>query len=285
MTYETDCGGQKFYRNRFAKCGVSGGADGRDPGPRDCQCGTSQNSHLKLLNLFGEGTSLIPPPTVDITTPSASSTAANSLPNTVIAEAGSKRGVARVELYLNGYKWASAPGVPFGRAGQPNPGGYPLVIPNEVPDSIYDVKVVAYDDLEISGESETFTVTKGAAGGCATADTCLKGQKCEAGKCFWDPPAGEVGDACDFPQFCKTNQCSNSTIQGDGICTQTCVVGVADGCPSGLECVSTGGNGGLCYFPGDGGGCCSTSDSDVPWGALLFGSTVFGFVLLRKKRA
>jgi hypothetical protein len=38
MTYRTDCGGQRFYRNALARCG-------EDSGPRACACSAFQNSH------------------------------------------------------------------------------------------------------------------------------------------------------------------------------------------------------------------------------------------------
>ena len=156
------------------------------------------------------------------------------------------------------------------------------MVPGEIPDSIYDVVVKAYDDLEIVTSSTTVTVTKGAAGGCASAASCLEGQKCEAGKCFWDAPTGEVGDACTFPQACLSGNCSDSTIQGDGICTQSCVVGIADACPMGLDCIATG-NSGICYFA-TAAGCCSTSNSRTPWAPFLLGGLVFGFVMFRRRR-
>ena len=280
MTYRDDCGGQKFFRNRFAVCGEFPN-DGVSP--RDCKCGINQNSHLKLLSVFGEGTSTIPAPTALITTPGQSSMNANSLPTTIIASAGSKRGVNRVELFVNGHEWAEVKGAPFARnIGQPIPSSYSIQIPASLPNSIVDIQIKAFDDLEVVGESPTLTLVKGAAGGCADATTCAEGQRCEAGKCFWDPPAGEVGDPCTFPEFCKSGQCSDSVIQADGICTQPCVVGVADGCPTGLECIAVG-NGGVCYTAGDGSGCCSTS-RDTPWAPLMLGAGILGFVVLRRRR-
>jgi hypothetical protein len=283
MTYEADCGGQKFFRNRFAACGVSGGADGSAPGPRACFCGPSQNSHLKLLNLFGAGTSLIPPPTAEITSPAASSTAANTLGMTVVANAGSARGVGRVELWINGFKWAEVKGAPFGRTGQANPSSYQLVVPADLPDSIADIQIKAFDDLELLGESAVVTVVKGKAGGCTAAEECAEGQKCEAGKCFWDPPTGQVGDACSFPQACVGGLCSDSVFQGDGICTQSCVIGLADACPPGLECIDAGNNNAICFTPLDEGGCCSTGGGS-PWGAFALGGIVLGLFAIRRKR-
>ena len=51
MTYRMDCGGQKFFRNKAAQCG--------EVGVRTCRCGGSQNSHVKIRGVFGDGTSLI----------------------------------------------------------------------------------------------------------------------------------------------------------------------------------------------------------------------------------
>lgn len=283
MTYRSDCGGQKFYRNKFAVCGEFPG-DGMSPRP--CRCGANQNSHLKLLNTFGAGTSLIGPPTVSVTTPAASSTNANSMPANIIGISGSKRGVNRVELWLNNYKWGEVNGAPFGRAGQLNPSSYSILPPlAQLPDSIYDIEFRSFDDLEIEGRSAIVSVVKGPAGGCASADTCLKGQKCEAGKCFWDPPSGAIGDPCEFPQFCVSERCEAPGGAGEAICTQNCVVGVVDSCPadSGLVCIATGG-GGVCGFADDGGGCCSASDGGTPWAPFGFAGLVLGFVVFRRRR-
>jgi hypothetical protein len=200
MTYRFDCGGQKFFRNEVAKCGENTA--------RPCMCGANQNSHLKIANVFGLGTSTVPPPTSEITTPAASP-AANSLGDNVIATSYSQRGVAKVELLLNGYKWAEAKGAAFGGNGQPE-SSYLLKVPAEIPDSVYDVVVRSYDDLGIFSDSAPVTVTKGPAGGCTSADTCLNGQTCDAGKCSWAPATGELGVSCTYNQFCLSGLCSGT---------------------------------------------------------------------------
>ena len=116
-----------------------------------------------------------------------------------------------------------------------------------------------------------------------SADTCATGQKCEAGKCFWEPAVGEIGDDCTFGQFCLSGLCSNSVFQGDGICTQACVQGIADACPAGLECVG-GGAMSVCLPASDEGGCCSTSDQRTPWAPFLLGGIVLGFVVIRRRK-
>lgn len=277
MTYRADCGGQKFFRNRFAKCGEFGA-----PRP-GCgitnSCSTSQNSHQMLTNVFGPGTSLTPPPTSVVTLP----TPTQPLGAVVGVNAGSKRGIAKVELLINGYKWAEAKGVGFGPMGQLNPSSYTLTVPTNLPKSVVDVVARAYDDLGTFTDSATVTVTNGAA--CTSADTCLKGMKCESGKCFWDPPAGELGDDCSYPQFCKSGTCSGTSTQT--ICTQECIPGVTDSCPAdlNLSCVESSPGKGICFFnAATGGGCCSVGTSHAAWAPGALFALLLGVVLLRPRK-
>jgi len=269
MTYRTDCGGQKFFRNKAAKCG--------EDMVRDCFCGGLQNSHSKILGVFGPGTSLIPPPTVQINSPANNASIADG--GVVAFQAGSKRGVEKSELYINGFKWAEVKGAIFGPSGQRDPSDYSVKLPAGVPNGVMDLQIKAYDDLGAMTESTTVTVTKGAP--CANADACAKGQKCEAGKCFWDPPTGVLGDACTYQQFCETNMCVETDT--GGYCSQECVVEAKDACPTGFECVAAG-TSGACIPEATGGGCCSVSGSDAVWfhgGLSLF---VLGLVMRRRGR-
>jgi MYXO-CTERM domain-containing protein len=269
MTYRNDCGGEKFFRNEAASCG--------ETAARPCKCGTSQNSHQKLLSVFGAGTPITGAPSVALTSPMASG---GLLGRTVAAQAGAKRGVARVALFFNGFSWAESAGAPFGKTGQPNPSSYAIPVPADLPDSIVDVKVVAYDDLGASSESAVVTVTNGAP--CATAATCATGQKCEAGKCFWDPPAGELGDSCTYPQFCKSGMCEGAT--GQQICTQSCIPGVIDACPSGFACEASSATSGTCGFASSGAGCCSASGKHGFWGPGGMAALVLAFAIRRRRR-
>jgi len=270
MTYRADCGGQKFFRNRFAKCGESEA--------RACNCPGYQNSHAQMVKIFGAGQSIVPAPTVSVTTPLAN----GALGAVVVAAAGSKRGVERVDFYLNGWKWSSQTGVAFTRQGQPDPSSYTFVLPTNLPDSIYDIVVKAYDDIGTESVSDTVTVTKGAA--CQSAATCANGQKCENGRCFWDPPVGEIGDDCTYAEFCKSNLCSGTA--DTQICTQNCIPGVADSCPidSGLECAETSPGHGVCFPKDTGGGCCSVNGDGNGWVPGTFGAVVFGLIALRPRR-
>ena len=274
MSYDTGtCNpDQRYFRNKVAACGRF------MEEPCDCP-NNPPNSHQLLTQVFGMGTPTVPPPSVNFTTPAAPGGSINTL---VAVTAGSKRGVERVELYLNGWKWGTVQGARFAtNGGQPNPSPYAFQLPANVPNSLYDVEVRAYDDVG-AVTSLTTTAVKGAP--CASAETCAKGQKCEAGKCFWDPPVGEIGDDCTYNEFCASNVCAGTADQT--ICTQTCIPGVGDSCPegSGLTCVGQGASG-VCFFPEDEGGCCTVSSdaSTVPVAPFVLGLGLFGFIVLRRR--
>jgi hypothetical protein len=270
-TYRVDCGGQKFFRNASATCG--------EFQPRPCRCGGNQNSHLKLLGIFGAGQSIIPAPSSAITTPRAGDP---TLARSVVASAASQRGVSKVELFVNGSKWAEVKGAAFGQNGQTDD-TYPIPVPANLPDSIVDLMVRAHDDLGNYTDSATVTVTKGAP--CVSASSCAKGQKCEEGRCFWDPATGELGDSCEYPQFCLSGICRGTAERQ--ICTQECIPNVEDSCPAEFTCVPTEPNVGICFDP-DSGGCCSTSHGHerrdgVPWVPAVFAALTLGFLARRRR--
>lgn len=266
MTYRVDCGGQRFFRNQNATCGENS--------PRPCRCGAFQNSHQKLRTVFGEGTPITGNPTVAITLPLP-----GVFSNTVGGTAGSKRGIRRVELRLNGSGWTEVPGLPFGMNGQPMPGTYSMQIPAGVPDSILDVQLRAYDDLGAFTDSSIVTVTKGAP--CASTSTCASGQKCEAGKCFWEAPEGEIGDECPYAQFCKSGICrGTSDLQ---VCTEPCDPVGANTCTNGLVCIAAGEGAGICFV--EDGGCCSVGGGSTgPWVHAGLGAAILAFTLRRRRR-
>lgn len=269
MTYRTDCGGQKFFRNKAASCGENS--------VRPCRCGGSQNSHVKIRNVFGEGTSTIAPPTCQVIAPTGG-TITNQ--TAVGITSGSQRGTEKVEVYLNGYKWAEKPGAGFGPFGQSNPSTYTVPLPAGVPDGVIDIQVKCLDDIGGETMSQTVTVTKGAP--CSSADSCAKGQICDAGKCFWDAPVGELGDSCDFPQFCKSGACTDTS---DGaFCTQDCITGASDSCPADFQCVPTSGQNGVCLATNDGGGCCSASTGGQAMIHFGISGLVLGLVIRRRRK-
>jgi hypothetical protein len=274
MSYDTGtCNpDQRYFRNKIAACGRFE----EEP----CNCPNNPpNSHQLLNQIFGAGTPTVPPPSVTFTTPAAGG---GSISNLVAVTAGSKRGVERVELYLNNWKWLEVQGARFAQGGgQPNPSPYAFQLPANVPNGLYDIEVRAYDDVGAM-TSVTTQAVKGAP--CASADTCANGQKCEGGKCFWDPPSGAIGDDCTFNEFCTSGVCAGTAEQT--ICTQNCIPGVGDSCPegSGLTCVGQGASG-VCFFPGDEGGCCSVGEeSSTPIAPIALGVGLFGFIVIRRRR-
>ena len=266
MTYQIGCGGTRFFRNQPAKCG--------DFTEKACRCGSTQNSHQKLIDTFGPGTPTYGNPTASITKPVGQA----PLDGTIDGKAFSKRGVAKVELLVNGFPWVTAKGVDFTLVGQPE-ATYPLVYPQTLPDGISDFVVRASDDLGAFTDSSIVTRTKGAP--CVSADTCATGQRCDAGRCLWDPPVGEIGDSCDYSQFCKSLSCVGTDPK---ICSQDCVPEEDNTCPNGLTCAPLGPPGmGVCYVE-TGGGCCSVSSRSVPWLQVGLSAFVFVLVIRRKRR-
>lgn len=274
MTYRTDCGGEKFFRNAQATCG--------EFTARPCKCGANQNAHLTLLATFGAGTSIVPLPTVSVTSPAANAKITNG--SAVVATAFSKRGIATLELWLNGYKWAQVAGAKFGASGQPE-SMYSLALPGDVPDGVIDIVVKAKDDIGGVTSAPTVTVTKGAP--CTSDESCTtattKGQRCDAGRCLWDAPVGEIGDKCTFNQFCLSGVCQGTAE--DTICTTPCIPGVADSCenPDVFECLEQSPGNGVCW-PKDSDtgnclGCASAGNGAAPF---VFG--LFGVALILRRR-
>lgn len=271
MSYRTNCGGQRFFRNEPARCG--------EYEPTSCGgCGGLQNTHARLITILGPGTPITPAPEVELLGPADGSPIAAG--NVISVRAGSKRGVHRLELWVNGYKWAQLGGAGWGENGQPTV-TYAVPIPPELPDGVLDVVVKVKDDIELTTETPQITLTKGAP--CATADTCAAGQRCEEGRCFWDPPVGETGDECTYKQFCKTELCAKVS-DGEERCTQLCVQGIADSCPENFTCLENGDPGsGICWPASDlDTGCGCSSQGELPPTAL-FGLGVLGLLFRRRR--
>lgn len=272
MTYRSDCGGQQFFRNDIAYCGGFT--------QMQCTCGAvTQNSHLSLLAVFGPGTPITKPPTVTVTLPAPNTQVTSS--TAVVATAAAQRGIFRMELWINGYKWNEVKGAAWGANGQPET-TYSIPIPANVPDGIMDIVVKAKDDIDVTTAAPPVTVTKGAP--CVSAATCADGQRCDAGRCLWDPPVGNFGDECSYQQYCIQGVCQGTAETK--ICTQECVVGVTDACPDAdYECLETSPSKGICWPKGmDEGTCLGCASSGSGAAPLVFGAFGLAFVLRRRRR-
>jgi hypothetical protein len=272
MTYRADCGGQKFFRNKRATCG--------EMGPRDCRCSKTQNSHQQLLAIFGPGTPLTAAPTASIVYPLNNAAVTSGWVTHV--SAGSQRGIAKVELYLNGSRWMVMPGAAFGPLGQMNPSTYTFYLPANVPDGIIDIQAKAYDDLGLGVASIPITVTKGAP--CTSDSACAEHQTCDAGRCVFAAPTGELGDSCTYSQFCKSWTCLGA---GDDMrCTQECLTDEPTSCPAGFTCDPTDdqGTAGFCW-PTDTGGCCNVGhERGAIWIHGALAALVLGCLRRRRRR-
>ena len=277
MTYNTDCGGQKFFRDKDAVCGDT-------MGPRACRCGPTQNSHQKLLAVLGAGTTTIVPPTASMVIPAASGMPLGAV---FAANAESQRGVDKIELVINGDVVQTQAGAAFKLRGQTRPSTYQFDVPATLPSSLLDISVRAYDDLGVMTESPKVTIYKGAAGGCTAATSCNSGQVCDAGYCVKAPPA-EVGAACVDAAGCASGMCIGTV--GEQICSQDCTVSDPNSCPADLACTvpnnSTDPAHGVCFTPApDGGGCCSVDGaSSAASGLALAGLLGLGFLVAPRRR-
>jgi len=269
MTYRNDCGGQKFFRNSRAQCG--------EDAPRACRCGGTQNSHAALLQVFGSATPITAAPHVTIVGPSEGTTILGG--QIVHATAGAQRGVAKVELFVNGSRWAELGGAAFGTNGQPD-ADYALTIPTTLPNSVMDLMVRATDDLGIATDSAVTTVTKGEA--CTQSSQCLQDQSCSDGKCAYPAPPGALGDACPYAQYCQSWECVDTDVGKR--CVEDCEVDEPSSCPANFACQDIGGGKGLCVEVSVA-GCCSVANrSSSPWAPLGFAAFVLGWVS-RKRRS
>jgi hypothetical protein len=258
--------GVRFFRNKLIDCG--------EFEARQCVCGgAKQNSHAKMLAVHGMGT-IPPPPMVDVTMPTNNSTV--TAPFSVVANVVDPRGVNRVEVLINGYEWTQAEGQ-VGRT------AYLISVPNEVPNGILEIDVRGCNDLDACATDRT-TVTKGAP--CADASSCAPGQRCDAGRCLWDPPTGNLGDACTYPQFCLSNVCADIG-GGELACTESCFGGPNDQCPDPYACSAGTGQQGVCIPPAEDGGCCAVNGRGTSRSALAVNlalGALVGMIAIRRRR-
>jgi hypothetical protein len=256
MTYLPACGLQ-YFRNEIMPCG--------EYEVRPCSCGGGQqNVHSEMYAVFGPNPAPLPAPNVTLAVPQSGAIVTDGF--TIGLGASNRRGVGKIELWFNDWLWTTV-------ETDTEETNWILTAPGGLPDGVIDLEVRVYNDLETVYGSRTATVTKGAA--CTAPESCAAGQRCEEGRCRWDPPVGALGDDCDYAEYCTSLRCEG------GQCTQPCFVNVQGECPEAFECVppQEGAQMGFCLDPSDegGGGCCSTGDASP--GALAAQLGLVGLVL------
>ncbi|MBP9084937.1 MAG: hypothetical protein KBG15_02420 [Kofleriaceae bacterium] len=262
MTYLTGCG-QKYFLNLDLPCG-----EFMLP-TRACKCSAVQNSHEILARALDTGT-LPAAPAVAIIVPAMNATVTGNF--AVTSTISTPRWAARVELWINGWPYATA---------KPGASSAPVVLnpPRTLPDGILDIEVRAYDDLGSRG-SNTLTATKHIP--CVDASKCAANQTCETGRCRYPTPAGQLGDACTANDDCADHMCV--TNGGESICSKICVVGQTDTC-GGLACLASSDGYGLCSSAAaeQSGGCCDARTAPNGTVALL-STTLVGYLLTRRRK-
>jgi hypothetical protein len=263
LTYLPSCG-DKYFRDASFSCGRNQ--------VEPCFCGGGvQNSHRKLLGVFGPGPGAVPP-TAEIQLPDDGATVQNEF--SVYALGTDVRGNKRAELRVNGYKWQEldAPDL-YELESQ-----YRFTAPAQLPDGYQNLEVRIYNDLEVSTNA-SIQVLKGSP--CTSADTCLDGQSCNDGACAWPAATGELGEACERNQDCISDLCPSNG--GESLCSQSCTPGVTGSCPMDYECIAAGGSG-VCWPAGGGGGCCSLGGQRTGWVQLVLFAAVVLLVSTRRRR-
>ena len=261
LSYLTACG-DRFFRDQDSPCG--------EYGARTCMCGgVSQNSHRRLLAVFGAGTQP-PAPTPEIVIPPDGSEVPQGF--SIYVEASVARGLDTVQLWINGTRIDE-------RHGQLQNDVYIFETRDySVPDGILDLEIRAYDDLGSEGVARA-TVTKGAP--CESADQCLNGQNCDAGHCLYPPATGELGDPCAVDSDCLSEQCLQNGYEKR--CSETCIPADENACMSAdseaLQCVEAK-DSAFCWPRPRPSGGCSTARSAAPTSGLawlLMGLVVAGW--------
>lgn len=263
MTYLPACGRQ-FFRDGAVPCGERDQFD-------SCVCGGNvQNSHAWLQNVLGPNPVPIAGPEVSILLPADGGTVEDGF--SVSATALHVRGVKSVRIEINGEPYGSQDGYSYQNADSP----YWFDAPANLPDGVLDIAIIAANDLGVEA-SATVTVTKGSP--CTSADTCLAGQQCADGRCFYPEPSAELGDACAADRECLSGLCPQ---KGDErLCSQTCFPGVSDQCPADFECLAVGADNGVCWPQQTGGGGCRTSGGQ---GAGALALVLLGLVIVARRR-
>jgi len=264
MTYLEGPCGRKYFRNRPIRCG--------EFELKPCICGgTDQNSHVELMRTFGEGTPP-PPPVVTLLYPEPDAAVDDNF--SIFFSAVDPRLVDHVDVYINGTKVDTMPGKDYGDRTE----NYDLTAP-DLPDGYIDVEVQAYNEINEEAGVASATVLKGEP--CQSSDDCFDFMECDGGRCAYPPAEGELGDRCEYDQFCLNGPCAQ--VGDDRRCSQSCNASVAGSCPEGYDCLQPG----YCWGGGGGGGCGAAGpgaeDGRLPAIALpLFVGAVF---LARRRRA
>lgn len=249
-------------RKRFVNQTACVGTQGCCLPADECRCPgvTEQNSHTKLLSIFGPAGAT--PPTITIDEPV--NNAAVDPGFTVRATVTDDVGVARVELLIDDVAIASLTTPPF-----------TFTTPTDLATGPHRVGIRA-TDATTADATVSIMVNVGdpctGDGECAAAG---EGYVCVDGRCV--PGAGVpggLGAHCDSPADCLSDFCI--TRNGENFCSEHCTPGGA-GCSEGFQCNDLPDGTGACV-PGVEGTCLGCS-SDGQGGATPIAPIGAGLLL------
>lgn len=231
--------------------------------PCVCTQKATQSSYKHIVAMFGPGAAT--PPTITIKSPTSGK---QVQPRFVVrVTATDDVAVDHVELFIDdqdtGVKAMTPP--------------YLLVAPEGVSDGPHTVEARAID---VQGVPASATVDVDMGPPCTASSGCTGDDVCVMGTCVPGPDVpGGLGDSCTASTECLAGQCIGDST-GSKQCVESCDLGVSGACPSDFSCIAAGA-GGVCWYAGAA-GCCSAGTD--PTGPVLLGASVFGLVLLRRRR-
>jgi MYXO-CTERM domain-containing protein len=257
LTYLTECGSQKWFRNVDAQCG--------ELQARECMCpGSRQNSFASIRSLFGPGVDT--PPTVAIAEPADGASVSKGF--AVTATASDDVEIDRVELWINGQKIATAAEAP-----------YRFAVPATLTDGVQQIQARAYDLYDSLATAE-IEVTQGEP--CRSAEQCPSDQTCVDGRCVLGPGSpGGLGETCSRNEDCWSGLCGDDG--SEKFCAERCDRGEG-GCPDGFGCREAGDQG-VCW-PGydDSSGCRTTGGGRGSLAAIALGLVAALYAMRRRRK-
>jgi MYXO-CTERM domain-containing protein len=258
MTYLTDCGSEKWFRNKDAECG--------ELQARQCMCPgvQRQNSYETIRGLFGPGNDA--PPTVAIAEPQDGASVNKGF--SVSATATDDIDIDRVELWINGQMIDAATSAP-----------YRFTVPPTLTDGVQEIQARAYDVGETVAIAE-IEVTQGEP--CQSAAQCPTAQTCVDGRCVLGPGSpGGLGETCTNNEQCASKLCGDDGTEQH--CAERCDLGEG-GCPEGFGCREAG-EGGVCWpgYDDSSGGCRTTGGGSGSLAAIALG--LLAALWARRRRA
>jgi uncharacterized protein (TIGR03382 family) len=230
-----------------------------------CMLGqTTQNEVQVITGLFGASAPDTTPPVVAITAPSNNASVMPAF--SITATVTDNQFVMGAEAKLDGTSLGVLSATPF-----------TWKAPTTLTMGSHHIEVIGTD-----GKGNTASATEDVAYGtvCTQNSDCPDmTQVCDHSVCVAGPTStGGLGSSCTSNTDCASGSCGNDGTSQ--YCVSSCDLTMST-CPSGFQCLDTGGAAGVCW-PGEsgGGGCNTSGNSGAPM--MLFGLGAMFLVMRRR---